>query len=175
MNVSTIQSSSAIGAISSVQPSSVESIPDVAQIGASSTSISKPGELMSKLQQLQQQDPAKLKEVAGELSQSLKTAAQSATGADAQKLNKLADGLANVASTGDLSSLQPQRAAGAGGSGGAHHGHHHHHGGGGSPPQPSSDVQSALTSAINTVTQALGTSTAASTESASLTSATSAK
>jgi len=128
---------------------------------ASSTTVSKPGELMAKLSQLLQQDPAKFKQVTAQLSDDLKTAASSASGPQAQFLSKLSDAFAEASSTGTMDSLKPP---GGGEQSGAVH-HHHgggHHGGGGG-------MEAVLSNALNEVNQALngtsvgsGASTAAS-------------
>jgi len=83
--------------------------------------ISGPGQLLSELQQLQQTDPSKLRQVADDIAQQLQTAAQQQgqTGFG-QFLTNLANKFENVADTGDASQLQSgQQVHG--------HGHHHHH------------------------------------------------
>lgn len=168
MNINSLSSPSAtssVGGLSGVgsqRAARTSSVPPPP--AGASASISKPGELLSKLQQLQQSDPAKFKEVTAELSKQLKDAAGSATGPAAAALNKLADGLAQASSTGSLDALTPK-----GGAKG-HHGHHHHGGGGGA-------VGAALSSALETVQKALdgsATSATSPTTSATATSATSA-
>ncbi len=117
---------------------------------ATSGSVSKPGELLAKLSQLLQQDPAKFKQVTSAIADELKTAASNAQGPQAQFLTKLSDDFAQASSSGSLSSLEPpqgkDQAAGAG------HARHHgggHHGGGGAA------VGSALSSVLEQVNQAL--------------------
>ncbi len=170
MNINSLSSPSAtssVGGLSSVgsqRAARTSSVPPPP--AGASASISKPGELLSKLQQLQQSDPAKFKEVTAELSKQLKDAAGSATGPAAAALNKLADGLAQASSTGSLDALTPK-----GGAKG-HHSHHHHGGGGGGGA-----VGAALSSALETVQKALDGSTTSATSpttSATATSATSA-
>lgn len=105
----------------------------VASTGGDTTQVSGPGQLLAKLKQLQQTDPAKFKQVMTNLTDALKKDAQNATDPKDQKfLNDLAAKFDAAGQSGDLSSLAPQ---------GAHHGHHHHHAGpppaggaAGSPP-----------------------------------------
>jgi hypothetical protein len=89
---------------------------DVHGVGRDSAAISGPGKLLSRLQQLQAQDPAKFKQVMTDISGKLQTAAGQATGGQGQFLSGLASQFQAAASSGDLSGLRPQRA----------HGHHRH-------------------------------------------------
>jgi hypothetical protein len=68
-------------------------------------SVSPSGALLSRLQRLSEQDPQKLSAIANTASQSLRSAAATATGASARGLNRLADGFAHAATTGDVSTL----------------------------------------------------------------------
>jgi hypothetical protein len=89
--------------------------------GSDSQRISGAGQLFSKLQQLQQQDPTKFKQVLTQIASELQTAAQQqGQGNQAQFLTQLANKFQTAAQTGDLTPLQPQQ-----GVQGAHHGHHH--------------------------------------------------
>ena len=127
---------------------------------ASSTTVSKPGELLAKLSQLQQQDPAKFKQVTEQISDDLKTAASTASGPQAQFLTKLSADFAQASSSGNLDSLKPP--PGGGEHSGAVH-HHHgggHHGGGGSGS--GGGIEAVLSNALNEVNQALNGTTAAS-------------
>jgi hypothetical protein len=127
------------------------SVPPPPTTAAASADISKPGELFSKLQQLQQQDPVKFKEVIGEIAQSLHDAAGHAKGRGADFLTQLADRFDQAAQTGELPAPAPQESR----SGGSAHGHHHHgHRGGGA-------VASALQHALDQVNQALTAGSAA--------------
>jgi len=158
MSISVIGGTSSIDATSGVQSFATKrqsSVPPATN-AAVSLSISTQGDLLGKLQQLSQQDPAKFKDVVTKLASDLKTAAGSATGGQAQFLNKLSDQFSQAASSGNLSALQPTQApqgaaAGASATGHHHHGHHHHGSGGGS-----SAVQSAFADALTQVDQALG-------------------
>jgi hypothetical protein len=60
---------------------------------------------MSRLQRLAQQDPAKLAVIADQASQTLRSSAGATTGDTARSLNRLADGFAQVASTGNVSNV----------------------------------------------------------------------
>jgi hypothetical protein len=80
--------------------------------------ISDYGKLVSALQQLQTQDPAKFKEVVTDIAGQLQSAAdQQGSSTPDNGLSKLTDKFRQVADTGDVSKLQGR--------------HHHHHGGGG--------------------------------------------
>jgi len=83
--------------------------------------VSEQGRIMQELSDLQKSDPAKFKEVAGEIAQKLRDAASGASGSQATFLQKLADKFDAASQSGDMSALQP-----AGGTGHAH-GHHHAH------------------------------------------------
>jgi hypothetical protein len=158
MNVSSIQSSPAMLATSSV--TSTQSAPAAGGSGsAGGSKLSKMGSLMSQLQSLEQSDPDKAKTVLSNIASQL-TDKANATG-DAH-IKELADKFTQAAQTGDLSSLKPQAPAqGAAGAqaGGHHHGGHHHHAGGGSDASkassytqtdadPMQQVESIISSAI---------------------------
>lgn len=118
---------------------------------AASAKFSKPAELFGKLQKLAEQDPEKLKEIAGKIAETLhKVAAQ--TGGGGGFLEKLAGSFDELAKSGDLSALQPTADAPSPGVSGHHHHRRHHHGhhGGGA-----SSIANALTGAVNLVDEAL--------------------
>jgi hypothetical protein len=132
---------------------------------AAQTQVSPLGELMSKLQQLQQQDPAQFKQVAGQLATSLQQAAQQSGNGNSGFLSQLASGLQQAAQTGEMPTLQPPNATSnqsASGQAVHHHGSGHHHHSGGAM---SSAVTSAFSTALNQINAALGegTSTTATT------------
>jgi hypothetical protein len=131
--------------------------------GQDSAKISGPGQLYNNLQQLQQKDPDKFKQVVTDIANQLQTAAQQAGQNPAgQFLSNLADKFQNVANGGDLSQLQP------------HHHHHHAHGtynqsgqpvpqapsttapAGSDPSSPGTDIRQLFASIANEVSQALG-------------------
>lgn len=133
---------------------------------AASARISKPGELMQKLEQLQQQDPSQFKTILSNLAQSLTQVADQSGNTSGMAAN-LATAFTNAANTGDLTALQtalqPQHvqnatnASGTQATQGHHHGHHHHGGGGG-------PIASAFSTAISQIDAALqGTSTSTTT------------
>lgn len=169
MGIGGIGSASRVGGIEQVQsvdvsrPSSIP--PGPADTSAATTNISKPGELLGKLQLLEQQDPAKFKEIVTGLAESLRKDASQAGASDSSWLNKLADRFDQVASTGNLSALEPtsqsqaQSAQGAGGAQHHHHGGHGHHGHGGS-----GSLASLFSNALDQVNQALGAGTSSSTD-----------
>jgi hypothetical protein len=71
--------------------------------------ISRSGEVLSKLQELGASDPAKLQGALAHVSQDLQASARNATGAKADALNDLASRFAQAASSGDLSALGAHR------------------------------------------------------------------
>lgn len=130
--ISTVTSSSPVSSVQATTPSSSSAAPasgtDACGGGAS---LSGPAQFLSKLQSLEQSDPAQAKQVLGDIASKLKADAGQATGTQADRLNQLADNFQKAAATGDLSALQPQQGAqGAQGAQGGQGGHgHHHHGG----------------------------------------------
>jgi hypothetical protein len=101
---------------------------------ANSTSdLSDAAKFFSKLQNLSQTDPAKFKQLTGEISSELQTAAQSATGNQAKFLTDLANQFKTASQTGDASSLEPPTGS---------VGHHRHH----ASYQSSSDASNSTSS-----------------------------
>jgi hypothetical protein len=125
---------------------------------AASARFSKPGELFSKLQQLAEQDPEKLKEVAGKIADSLHQAAAK-TGGAGEFLEKLAASFDEVAKSGDLADLRPKNDAPptgpAPGQRHIHHHHHHHHHHHNRIGGRAADIGAELEKALNMVTDAL--------------------
>jgi hypothetical protein len=124
---------------------------------SSSTQMSGFGAFMSKLQGLEQSNPAQAKAQLSAIANKLSTQAQQVGGTRGQQLSALADKFSTAAQTGNLSGLQStavqsgQSAAGA-----------HHHGGHGhkklSSYQQNSDSSSDL---VDTLNNAVSTSAAA--------------
>lgn len=81
--------------------------------GTDHTQLSKMGELMSQLQNLENTNPDQAKQVLSTIASQLSDKASSTND---PHLQQLSDKFAQAAKTGDLSGLQPQG-----------HGHHHHH------------------------------------------------
>jgi hypothetical protein len=75
--------------------------------------VSKDAEMMKQLQELQKTDPEKLKQVASDVADKLKAAADKQGGDAGKALSALADKFSAVAKTGDLSALQPAGKPGA--------------------------------------------------------------
>jgi hypothetical protein len=173
----TLQSLQSLQSTSATSSTATDATSDTSTDGSSTVNLSKPGELLKKLSELQKEDPAKFKEVLGKIADSLKTASQSATGTDSTELGKIADKFADAAQSGNLTALRP-----------AHHGGHHGHGGHGqavqtqdqgqtaqasagvqraygggghrgAPPAPSAAVQDAFSSALSIVDDALSSET----------------
>jgi hypothetical protein len=126
-------------------------------VAATPTHVSPFGELMSKLPQLQRQDPAQFKQVVGQLATSLQQAAQQSGNANGF-LGQLAISLQQAAQTGEMPTLESPNATKDKSASdlAAHHGlgHHHH---GASPA--STAVSAALSSALSQVNAALGETT----------------
>jgi hypothetical protein len=164
MNINSVTSPSAasgVQATDAAQPvKRNSSLPPPPAGGAAATAkISTRGELMAKLSDLAQKDPAKLKEVLSSIASGLKAAASDDQGNAG--LSKLADRFSQAAQSGDLSSLAPpQQQQGNGGAAGAQHHHHHHGHGGGSNEGQHSAVQAVFSSALGTIDQALGSAAA---------------
>ena len=156
-----------IGAIGNSTQSS-GSVASSAVGGSETATISTPAQFFSELQQLSQSNPTQFKQVAAQLATSFQNAASTATGADAQRLNSIANNLTQAAQTGTLQPPQAPGVAGAGkagceeGSGGAHH-HHHHHGGGGGGGGQSGTMGQAFQDAMSILTQSLSSSTSTTT------------
>jgi len=132
--------------------------------GSASATISKPGQFFSAMQQLSQQNPAQFKAVAAKVAASFQSAANQASGPQAQFLTNLANQFNQAAQSGTLAPSQgpqspraPQGVQGAGQSGsGAGTHHHHHHGGGGGAVSQSSSIEQAFQSAISILDQSTG-------------------
>ncbi len=171
MNINSI-GSSALSALLNANTAQAKnapsSIPPAAN-GAAPTNISKPAELLQKLQQLQQQDPAQFKQVMSQLADTLQQVADK-SGNSNGIATKLAAAFKSAADSGDLSTIQAAMQPPAGattaqsaasapaatqGAQGKHHGHHHHGGGGA--------IAAAFSTTISQIDAALQTSNAATT------------
>ncbi len=97
-----------------------------------SPEISPLAQMMTTLQQLQQTDPAKYKEVTGQIATTLQKAAQSAQSDGnttvVAALNQLSSEFQDASQTGQMPNLKNLATAHSG-----HHGHHHAHGGASQP------------------------------------------
>jgi hypothetical protein len=176
-----------VSRVSSVPSRSTESLPPpstaVSEARPSHVAVSQPGQLISKLMQLKQEDPDKFKEVVSGLAASLRDTAGALDGRAAKRLDHLATKLDDIANGGDIGQLGRHEHVSHG-----HHGHHGHHGVGGmdgddnglfdkdgdSVPPPSaaalSDAAAPATPTTEAAPAATETDTAASTASASETS-----
>lgn len=87
-------------------------------------------QLVSSLQQLQQSDPAKYKQVTQQIATNLQGAAQTAQSQGnttaANQLTQLASDFTSASQTGQLPSIQDLAKIAGGSAVGGHHGHHHH-------------------------------------------------
>jgi len=123
-SLASVSSTSAVHAVSSTTDGRAAAEVGEPPNSSDKTRLSKLGELMSKLQDLESSDPAKAKQVLTSIASALTEKANSSTGSGDPHLQELADKFTEAASTGDLAGLRP--------SGGPHH--HHREG----PPPPSS-------------------------------------
>jgi hypothetical protein len=92
---------------------------------ADDSKLSPFAQMMSDLQQLQQSDPAKYKQVTQDIATNLQSAAQTATASGdtktASQLNQLAGDFSTASASGQLPNVQDLAQAMGG-----HHHHHHH-------------------------------------------------
>lgn len=104
--------------------------------------------VLGELQTLQQTDPAKYKDLTGQIAVKLQAAADADTASGdltgASKLSQLATDFTAASKTGQLPNLQDVAKT----LGGGHH--HHHHGHGGGAESSESQVQTAYQSTLNT-------------------------
>jgi len=112
MNVSALQSQSSLTSASGLtrlRLNSTSASKSTSNVSTEDTAnVSGPGEMYAKLQQLQQQDPAKFKEVCQSISEELQAAAdEQGDSFNGNMLSDLADKFASVAEGGDISQLQP--------------------------------------------------------------------
>jgi hypothetical protein len=109
------------------------------------------GQILSRLQQIQQQDPAQFQQmattIAGRLQQAAENAKSQGNTSQADQLNKLADLFQNAASSGQVPSAQALQQAGLSGHHHHHGGHHSHSGSQSSQTDPLSHFQSQTTGA----------------------------
>ena len=153
ISLDTTSSATAVAALSKVTSNTATSrASDASALAGDTTKVSKPAELLSKLQQLKDTDPTKFKAVMKDLSDKLSAAADSSGDA---KLKELADKFAKAGESGDLSSLAPQK------KGGGAHAHANANRGGRASDRPPSTMDSFLSTALSEVNDALGGSSAA--------------
>lgn len=111
MNIQATTSVPSIGALTSAATAHRAAV-----VGSTSTdeigpavmvNISDRGALLSELSTLKSSDPAAFTATLTAMSDQARAAAKGATGDEATSLNKMADALASVAKSGDLSALEP--------------------------------------------------------------------
>jgi hypothetical protein len=153
MAISSITSSSSTTDIQGVTPSAISPTNALASADAANgvnVDISKPGQLFSQLSSLAQNDPDQFKAVSADIAQKLKDAAGSASGGQADFLNKIADRFQSASQSGNVSDLAPPNAGKA-----RHHGGHHgggHHGGstgGGGGGSAGQTIEGIISSALS--------------------------
>ena len=177
-SVGTSPLSSLVNTNASQNTQSSSSVPPAGN-AAASANISKRGQLLQKLQQLQQQDPQQFTQIVSQMAESLQQVANQSGDANGMTAN-LAAALKNAASTGDLSALQsalqpqgvalatqpattnPSTLGTSQAQGPAEHHGHHHHGGGGA-------IAAAFSTALNAVDSALQSGSTESTATTSTT------
>ena len=166
VTTSTAKSQSGTGVTSVTQPTDSQQLSPFAK-------------LLSTLQQLQQTDPTKYKQVTQQIATNLQSAAQTATTdgntTAASQLNQLANDFTSASKSGELPNIQDLAEATGNHSVGGHH-RHHHHGYAQAEPAASDTTTSTGSSASNTasagtthiVTGFLGTAQSGGTQSSSL-------
>ncbi len=117
--------------LASLLGSSADDTTTGATSGSTSTSVSDKAKLLKQLQQLQQTDPAKFKQVTADIASKLQEEAKQVGGSQGQALSKIADQFQQASQTGTLAPLQA----------GGHHGHHH-----AQAASPSTDTSSSASS-----------------------------
>jgi hypothetical protein len=112
-----------------------------AGVSGDGSQLSPLAQLLSTLQQLQQQNPTQYQQVTAQIATNLQTAASTAqsdgNSTQASQLNQLATDFQNASQTGQLPNIQNLAQAIGG-----HHHHHHHGGGSGSETQNNSTQDS---------------------------------
>ena len=168
-----------MGSINSISSSYLQSILNTALPGPGSSSnplnnvnaspgfpgdhsqLSPFARLMSELQQLQQTDPAKYKQVTQQIAANLQTAAQTAqsqgNATAANQLSQLSNDFTTASTTGQLPNIQDL--AQATGATGAHVHHHHHHHSGGDSDSNSSSQSASSTDPLSQLLSAVQTNT----------------
>lgn len=111
MNISSstpgLQSTTSSAAASALSGARAPTVPLEVASDATSVDLSKPGELLSALKALKDAEPEQFSKVVSQIAEQVRGAAEGAVGADQQALRGFADKLEQVASTKDLSALQP--------------------------------------------------------------------
>lgn len=149
MNIQATTSVPSIGALTSATTAHRAAV-----VGSTSTdeigpavmvNISDRGALLSELSTLKSSDPAAFTATLTAMSDQARAAAKGATGDEATSLNKMADALASVAKSGDLSALEPTTASAHASAGGAAHA-------GGAPPSGGASASDSTTSTTDDLT-----------------------
>ncbi len=129
------------------------------EVGSSqgdSVNVSQASQLFSQLQQLQQSDPDKFKQVLTNIASELQSAAQGKSGFEAQTLSDLATKFQNVANGGDISQLKPPSSSNSDqytqqGAVSTKHHHGHHHGTSGTQ----NDIKQVMSNVIDELNKAV--------------------
>jgi hypothetical protein len=129
---------------SSIGPTGTGSQSDASQ-------LSPLAQLLSSLQQLEQQNPAQYQQVTAQIATNLQAAAKTAqsdgNSSQASQLNQLASDFQTASQSGQLPNIQD-----LGQAIGGHHHHHHHSGSGGNGNANGNDSQSSSSDSLNPLT-----------------------
>jgi hypothetical protein len=107
MNVSAV-SLGAVSAIASRTTAATKSSAEASSAGpATVTTISREGDMLSHLSELQTSDPEQFQATMKQMSDDLRAAAKEKGGEEGQRLSAMADKVDKAAKTGDLSELKP--------------------------------------------------------------------
>jgi len=140
--VSTIDQIGAPGSVQSRPTSRIDASGNCTSSRVGSADVSQTAQLLSQLQQLQQSDPTKFKNVAQDIANQLGAAAQQVGGAQGQALSSLSTDFQQAAQTGSLPSVQ------------ATHPHHHaHHRAAGAYQQASGQTSQGASSGTDLLSQ----------------------
>jgi len=152
MTITGLSNAATSSAVAGVEADSASGSLSATSAGDTSN-LSEFAQLMKQLGDLATSDPAEFKQVAEQISQGLKQAAQGATGSQADFLDTLADRFSQAAQTGSMAPLKPPATA-------AHGGHHHvqkyaaQQGASDLGSSGDGDVASIIESALSTATSA---------------------
>ena len=132
-------------------PAEAASTIDGSPVSSDSGRLSPFAQWMSTLQQLQQSDPARYRQVASQIATNLQSAAQTAQSQGnttaANQLNQIATDFTNASQNGQLPDIQDLASAIAG-----HRHHHHAHANSGDSSSSSSNDSSGLSQLLSTLT-----------------------
>jgi len=106
--ISSNLTSTLISRLSSSTTAQTNNVSSSVSVGTDESKVSKMGELMKQLAQVQSSDPEKFKEVTSKISSQLTELAKNQTGDAAQMLSDLASKFSEASESGRTDSLKPQ-------------------------------------------------------------------